>query len=476
MPSETAHSGCRCGSAAQLNRRYFLAALGAGAIGTALLAGGCAPDRNGGESASGEPPAATGKPDTLFRNVRVLDVRQGRLGEPTDVLVRGNVIAAIGTGQPATDQTEVIEGRGRTLMPGLIDNHVHLMFGSTTMAELTDPDNDAEFYARATLASAEAMLLRGFTAVRDVGGPIFPLKAAIDAGKASGPRVWPSGAMISQTAGHGDFRSPDEPSRRFTGQQSRAEKLGATFIVDGRDEVLTAARENLRMGASQLKLCAGGGTSSAYDPLDVTQFTLDEIRAAVDAAGDWNTYVTVHAYTPKAVRRSVEAGVTCIEHGQLLDEPTVDLLAERGIWLSGQYLRPSTDTMDPGRVAKRGPIVAGNAKVWPIAKKAGVKLAWGTDFLFEPELNADQNTMLLSLSDWFTSAELLRLATYDNAQLLGLSGPRSPYDGTLGVVEPDALADLLLVDGDPLADIRLIADPGKNFAVVMKDGVLYKNV
>jgi len=411
----------------------------------------------------------------VFRNVRVLDVRAGRLGDPTDVLVRGNTITAIGPGQPGGDDSEVVDGRGRTLMPGLIDNHVHLMFGSTTMTALNDSDKDAEFYARGALASADAMLLRGFTSVRDVGGPIFPLKAAIDKGQARGPRVWPSGAMISQTAGHGDFRSPDEPSRRFSGKLSRAEQLGATFIADGRDEVLTASRENLRMGASQLKLCAGGGTSSAYDPIDTTQYTLDEMRAAVDAASDWNTYVTVHAYTPKAVRRAVDAGVSCIEHGQLLDQPTVDLLAERGIWLSGQYLVPNNDNMSEDRQIKRQAIVEGNAHVWPMAKAAGVKLAWGTDFLFEPDLNAQQNSMLLKLTEWFSPAELLRLATLDNAMLLGLSGPRSPYQGTLGVVEPNALADLIVVNGDPLARIDLLGDPAANFGVIMKDGVLYKN-
>ena len=443
-------------------------------IGAVLATTSCSSDDGSpAESTSTtEPPR---KSNTLFRNVRVLDVRGGTLGEPTDVLVRGNVIAAIGGGQQGDSETAIIDGRGRTLMPGLIDNHVHLVFGSASLTDLNDPDKDPEFYARAALASAGAMLQRGFTSVRDMGGPIFPLKAAIDGGQAQGPRVWPSGAMISQTSGHGDFRTPDERSRRFTGTPSRAEDIGATFIVDGRDEVLTASRENLRMGASQLKLTAGGGTSSAYDPVDVTQFTLDELRAAVDAASDWNTYVTVHAYTPKAVRRSVDAGVLCIEHGQLLDEPTVDLLAERGIWLSGQYLRPSTDSMSPERRAKRQPVVDGNETVWPLAKQAGVKLAWGTDFLFEPELNAEQNNFLLPLRKWFNSAELLRLVTYDNAQLLALSGPRSPYQGTLGVVEPDALADLILVDGDPLADIGLVGDPSANFDVIMKDGVIYKN-
>lgn len=413
--------------------------------------------------------------DTLFRNVRVLDVRAGRLGDPTDVLVTGTTIAEIGSGQQPAVTTAVIDGKGRTLMPGLIDNHVHLVFGSSTMAQLNDPNSTPEDFGKRALGSANDTLLRGFTAIRDLGGPIFPIKQAIDGGLAPGPRIWPSGAMISQTSGHGDFRAPDEPCRRFSGVEPRAQKIGATFIVDGHDEVLTAARENLRMGASQLKLMAGGGTSSAYDPIDVTQFLPDEFDAAVRAADDWNTYVTVHAYTPKSVRRAIDAGVKCIEHGQLLDRETVDYIAEKDVWLSGQYLIPNNDSMSPERRAKRGPIVEGNDRVWPMAKEAGVKLAWGTDFLFEPEMNENQNAMLLSLREWFSSADLLRLATYDNAQLLALSGPRSPYAGKLGIVETGALADLILVNGDPLADIDLIADPGKNFDVIMKDGKVYKN-
>ncbi len=414
-------------------------------------------------------------PATLFRNVRVLDVTAGKLSAPTDVSVVGTTISEIGSGQQPSPATVVIDGNGRTLMPGLIDNHVHLVFGSSTMAQLNDPASTPEDFGRRALGSANDTLMRGFTTIRDLGGPIFPIKAAIDGGLVPGPRVWPSGAMISQTSGHGDFRAPNEPCRRFSGVEPRAQKIGATFIVDGHDEVLTAARENLRMGASQLKLMAGGGTSSAYDPIDVTQFLPDEFDAAVRAADDWNTYVTVHAYTPKSVRRAIDAGVKCIEHGQLLDRATVDYIAEKDVWLSGQYLIGNNDSMSPERRAKRGPVVEGNDRVWPMAKEAGVKLAWGTDFLFEPEMNAHQNSMLLSLRQWFSNAELLRLATYDNAQLLALSGPRSPYAGTLGIVATGALADLILVNGDPLTDIDLIADPAKNFAVIMKDGTIYKN-
>jgi imidazolonepropionase-like amidohydrolase len=413
--------------------------------------------------------------ETLFRDVRVLDVVNGRLGQPTNVVVRGNAVAAIGSSATAISGAKVIDGRGRTLMPGLIDVHVHLTFGALALSDLYDPKTTSEQIANAAAKSANDMLLRGFTAVRDMGGPIFPLKRAIDSGKIQGPRIWPSGAIISQTSGHGDFRAPDERSRRFFGKPSRAEEEGATFIADGRDEVLTATRENLRMGASQIKIMGGGGTSSAYDPIDVTQYTLDEMKAAVDAASDWNTYVAVHAYTPRAVRRAIEAGVKCIEHGQLLDEPTVKLMAQKGIWLSAQNLIPDTPSMTAERRAKRKDILEGNSRIWPLAKKYGVKLAWGTDILFEPDLNAEQNRLILPLKRWFTSAEILRLVTYGNAQLLALSGPRAPYQGKLGVVEIGALADLLLVEGDPLTNVDLIADPQKNFAVIMKDGVVYKS-
>ncbi len=280
---------------------------------------------------------------------------------------------------------------------------------------------------------------------------------------------------ISQTSGHGDFRLPSEPSRRFTGQLSRAEKLGATFIADGRDDVLTAVRENLRFGASQLKLMAGGGTSSAYDPVDVTQYTLDEMKAAVEAAEYWGTYVTVHAYTPRAIRRALEAGVRSVEHGQLLDEPTLKLMKEKDVILSLQVLIDNNDSMDESRRLKRAPVLEGQARVWPLAKRLGVKLAWGTDFLFQPEINGDQNQYITALKPWFTPAEILKLVTHDNAQLLARSGLRSPYQGRLGVVAVGALADLLLVNGDPLADIDLLAQPETSFAVIMKDGVVHKN-
>ena len=414
----------------------------------------------------------------IFENVRIFDGTSDRLSSPSNVLVVGNVIKAISASPiaapPGTAVTR-IPGGGRTLMPGLIDNHVHIFMSASSQAEMMDPK--ATFASLEAKAAAEArlMLLRGFTAARDVGGPVFGIKKSIDQGRNIGPRIYPSGAMISQTSGHGDFRMPEDRSRRFGGKITAGELMGIGFIADGRDEVLTATRENLRAGASQIKVMAGGGAASAYDPLDVAQYTLDELKAAVEAADDWGTYVTVHAYTPKAVRRAVEAGVKCIEHGQLLDEPTMQLLGQKGIWLSLQALDEAPPTAAPETKARKHTVVEGTDNAFKWAKKHNVKLAWGTDLMFLPAQMKNQNTDIIKLMAWMTSAEALKLVTHDNAQLLAASGPRNPYPGRLGVVEVDALADLLLVDGDPIANLALIADPAKNFVVIMKDGKVHKN-
>lgn len=413
----------------------------------------------------------------LFKNVKIFDGTSSSLSHASNVLISGNLIQKISRNEIAVDEnTLVIEGNGKTLMPGLIDAHVHLAFGSMTMMEMMWAGLTEEFVMSRVSEQAENMLMRGFTAVRDAGGPIFPIKAAIDKGKMIGPRIWPSGATISQTSGHGDFRTPDERSRRFFGKPSRAEEFGATFIADGRDEVLTATRENLRFGASQIKLMAGGGTSSAYDPVDVTQYTFDEMRAAVEAAEDWGTYVTVHAYTPRAVQRAIDAGVKCIDHGQLLDRRSLRKIKRNNIWLSMQVLIESTPDMDPQRIEKRRPVIENQPKVWEMAKRMGIKVAWGTDFLFEPNLMELQNEYLIKVNEWYSPAEVLKIATHDNAQLLALSGLRSPYQGELGVVKEGALADLLLVDGNPIENLSIIAQPEEKFVIIMKDGVIYKNI
>jgi imidazolonepropionase-like amidohydrolase len=224
---------------------------------------------------------------------------------------------------------------------------------------------------------------------------------------------------------------------------------------------------------------AGGGASSLYDPLDAVQYTPEEIRAAVDAANSWNTYVSVHAYTPTAIQMAIGAGVKCIEHGQLADDATAKLMAEKGIWWS---LQPFLDDEDankqanPASRAKQIEVSQGTENAYRLAKKYKIKTAWGTDTLFSATGGVKQNRQLAKLTRWYTAAEVLKMATSENAELLTLSGPRNPYPGKLGVVEEGALADLLLVQGDPVANIKLIETPDTSFVVIMKDGKIYKNL
>lgn len=417
--------------------------------------------------------AAPVQPETLIRNVRIFDGTNAALSAPTSVLIKGDTIAAIGS-VTASGATE-IDGAGRTLMPGLIDAHAHIMFISLPQSALLTAD--VGFVNIAAAKAANDMLMRGFTSIRDLGGPSLGLKRAIDLGLATGLRIWPSGAMISQTGGHGDFRLPIEMPAAPEAF-GYAERIGAAAIADDEATVRKRTREQLALGASQIKLMAGGGVSSNFDPLDVTQFTVAELRAAVEAAENWGTYVTVHAYTPRAVQQAIAAGVRCIDHGNMLDDATARLMAEKGVWWS---MQPFTDDHpspfpegSPNRI-KQLTMYGGTDTAYALAKKHGIKTAWGTDILFSPTLAAEQGSMLAKMVKWYSPIEALRMATRDNAELLALSGARSPYPGKLGVVEVGALADLLLVDGDPIADLTLVANPEKNFKLIMKGGRIYKN-
>jgi imidazolonepropionase-like amidohydrolase len=285
--------------------------------------------------------------------------------------------------------------------------------------------------------------------------------------------------MISITGGHGDFRQTFELPRTVGGPLTRGEQIGGTMIADSPDEVRLRVREQLLLGASQIKLTAGGGVASPHSPLDVSTFTEAELRAAVEAAENWGTYVTVHAYTTVAIQRAIAAGVKCIEHGLLMDEATARLMAEKGTWLSIQpFTEELGDVFPPGSEQRRKfeIVLGGLDKTYRLAKKYKLKTAFGTDVLFSQAVAQRQGALLASLTRWYTPAEVLKMATADNAQLLLLSGPRNPYAGKLGVVEEGALADLLLADGNPLEKINLIADPAKNFVVIMKDGKVYKNL
>jgi imidazolonepropionase-like amidohydrolase len=425
------------------------------------------------------PAPLVSKEATLFQNVRVFDGKSATLSAPSNVLVIGNTIARIFASPITVDRdvnVRVIAADGRVLMPGLIDAHWHAFMAATPQMVLMTAD--ASYLHLLAARQAEATLMRGFTTVRDLGGPVFGLKRAIDEGVMTGPRIYPSGAVISQTSGHGDFRFLFELPRRPGGPLSHSEVQGVAAIADSPDEVRLRTREQLRQGASQIKLMAGGGVSSPYNPIESTQYTEAEIRAAVEAADNWGTYVTVHAYTPRAIRQAVAAGVKCIEHGHLIDEPTAKLLADKGIWWSLQpltYDEAVFGRMSPVSQRKALAVFAGTENAYKLARQYKIRTAFGADILFDAGAASRQGAYLAKLVRWYTPAETLRMATADNGELMALSGLINPYPGKLGVVEEGALADLLLVEGNPLENIKLIEDPDKNVLVIMKDGRIYKN-
>ncbi|EKT1238133.1 amidohydrolase family protein [Escherichia coli] len=413
----------------------------------------------------------------VFINIRLFDGVSDNLLNDVQVIVEGNKIKAVepqDSGLPKDAQ--VIDGKGGVLMPGLIDAHWHAIMATPSI--MTAMTADFNYIQALAIAEAQATLLRGFTTVRDMGGPVFGLKRAIDEHVTAGPRIYPSGAFISQTGGHGDFRMLSDIPRAPADHMSYIERVGITVIADGPDQVLLRAREQLMRGASQIKFMAGGGVASVYDGLDVTEGSVPEIRAAVTAAENWGTYVTVHAYTARAVKMAIDGGVKCIEHGQLIDETTAQLMSEKKLWWCLQPFLDDDDAVPmvtPASRAKQLLMSSGTDTAYGLAKKYKIKTAWGTDTLFDAHLATRQGAQLAKLIRWYTPLEILKMATSVNAELCSMSGPRNPYPGKLGVVEAGALADLLLIDGDPLSDIKLLADPDRAFQVIMKDGILYKN-
>ncbi|HEV7480569.1 MAG TPA: amidohydrolase family protein [Roseiarcus sp.] len=412
-----------------------------------------------------------------FSNLRLFDGKSDALIEGSRVVVEGKTIKSVEPAEtPLAPDARVVDCRGGVLMPGLIDAHWHAMMASLPVTVLLTAD--VGYITLVAADEARKTLMRGFTSVRDMAGPTFSLKRAIDQGLVPGPRIWPSGAMISQTGGHGDFRFPYEVPASPSAPLSRVEAIGGGAIADGVDRVLQRAREQLMLGASQLKLAAGGGVSSHYDPIDVSQYTEAEFRAAVDAAENWGTYVAVHAYTPRAISTAIRGGARCIEHGHLMDEPTAELIARSGVWLCAQPFLDneySNPMPTPEGEAKAQKVYAGTDAAYRFAKAFNIKTAWGTDILFDSNMTVHQGAILTTLERWYRPVEILKMATAVNGELLAMSGPRNPYPGKLGVIEAGALADLIIVDGDPTANLKLIADPEKNFLVIMKDGKICKN-
>ena len=412
---------------------------------------------------------------TLFINVDVFDGVNEALIENASVLIEGNLIKTISTEPIEASGATILDGEGGTLMPGIIDSHAHLAIGNIGV-----PDILNEFPGYLTIRStvaAKQLLDQGITTIRDMGGETFTVKRAIEEGLIPGPRVFPSGAFITQTGGHFDFRPRGTANPSLTDDVPFWSNFHV-WMVDGPDRVAAAARENLRLGATQLKLAIGGGVSSAFDPIDTTQYSYDEIKAAVDAAENWGTYVTVHGYTPRAINIAIDAGVKVIEHGQLLDRPTIERMAAEGIWLSFQpFTLCSEPNLDAAQNAKQAIVCKGTGQIYEWMKEIPeLKVAHGTDTFLNPETGlAGATKQLERLEKWFSPYEILKMATSNVGELLKLSGPRNPYqDGDLGVLAEGAYADILLVGGNPLEDLGLVTDP-QNLQVIMKDGVIYKN-
>ncbi len=410
----------------------------------------------------------------LIKNANIFDGKSPELLKGYDVLVVQNVISKIGKSLAVSKEVEIIEAKGYTLTPGFIDCHVHLMFQLSSFELLY---KDEFYHALKGAKAAEIFLQNGFTTVRDVGGNTFSLKMLIDNGDFSGPRIYPSGPMISQTAGHADHRFDNEPWKSNGGRYDRGVKEQHMMIADGEENVLRGVREVLKNGASQIKIAGGGGTGSRADPLDVLQYTPKEIRAAVAAAKDWGTYVTSHIYNSKGIRRAIDNGVRCIEHGNLLDKSTLQYMKEKGVWLSPQV---SAFTFYPNgyttnQKKKHDQAYKGLDNLFKNVKKIGFeKIVFGTDMVLNVKKLYEVNKEFEYRSKWFSNLEILQQATSKAGELMRMTGLRNPYPKKLGVIEEGAYADILLIKGNPLQDISILVNSKENIVLIMKGGAIFK--
>lgn len=399
---------------------------------------------------------------TLITNVQIFDGRNVSASSGS-VRIVGDKITEVSSGtlSPIADET-VIDGKGRFLMPGLIDAHVHVSwafpFSKANQA-------NASYITAGAVANASAMLRRGFTTVRDTAGTDFGLARAIDEGVVPGPRIIFAGRSLTQTGGHGDHREIVENAA-----DGLIFSFGST-VADGEAEVIKAAREELRTGAHFIKIHAGGGVSSPTDPLHSVQYSAAEMTAAVQTAADRGTYVAAHAYTPESISRALNAGVMTIEHGNLIDRKTADLAARKGAFvvpnLVTYWAMDQAPNMPSYIKAKNRSVLDPMADAMRTLKAAGVKIAFGTDLI--ANMHPLQNQEFLLRAEVFSPIEILRQATSVNASLIALSGPNNPY-GKLGTIEPGAVADLILIDGNPVQDISVMTKPEDNFSLIMKDG------
>ncbi len=432
---------------------------------------------------------------TLITDVHIFNGIDDGLSARAHVLIEGSLIAEVSTDPIDAPGAVVIEGGGRTLMPGLIDGHAHVMINNDFGPVERDLDlTDLAFNAVVVM---ERFLLDGFTSVRDMGGPAFGLQRAIHAGRIVGPRLYPSGSFISQTSGHGDFRDRADPGFSISdaGDLSNFERMGIGNVADGVPEVLKATRLNLRNGATQIKIMGGGGGSSRFDPIDTTQYSADETCAIVEAAADWGTYVAAHTFNDRSVNRLLDCGVKTFEHGFFISEETMARIAEEGAFVVPQMWGLSPDLaknplMPPAKI----PLVRALGQQYKDfgrnLLKNGVKVVFASDYVgkFPDAERARRYEIWWRTQTFDSNFEVLKQMTSTAGEMLAMSGERNPYkQGPLGVIAPGAYADLLIVDGNPLQDITVIGGtdqwfdappdwrPIETIRVVMLGGAVYKN-
>jgi imidazolonepropionase-like amidohydrolase len=412
----------------------------------------------------------------LIKNVNIFDGKSEQLKMGQDVLVTNNMISKVGKQLQPDDGATVIDGAGRTLMPGLIDMHTHLMFryGVAVMRS----EFDAQAAGASAMETLQLYMQMGYTTVRDVGGNSLGLAKNIAEGRLKGPRIYSSGGAISPISGHNDLAMFSEQPG-----QDVFSRRGDNNLITGPVEAREATRKLIRGGASQIKIMVGGGVASNFDPLEATTMSEDEIRAIVEAAADFGTYACAHAYTNESINRVLDAGGRCIEHGFLANEKTIKRMKKLGAVMSLQPYAAVEVFKEPEKLAgfnaenvrKARQVRDGADNMLRLVAKHEVETFAGADLWQEGIITKTPEDMVLR-KRWFSDVEILRQNTSHAAKWLAKSGTKNPYrEGPLGVIQEGAYADMLLIDGNPVEDVSVMADWKNNIKVIMKDGVIYKN-
>ena len=404
---------------------------------------------------------------THFKNFEMLDPEAGELRGGHELVVEGDKIREVSAKPIKLAEADVVDCGGRTLMPGLIDSHVHV-----TLSEVVIRNLESVPLTLMTARAAElmrGMLDRGFTSVRDTGGADWGLKEATDKWLLAGPRLFIAGRAIGPTGGHSDGRRRTDFGMRCYCCNAMSFSMG---VADGASEVRRAVREEMRQGCDQVKIMMSGGVASPYDPLDSLQFSVGEVEAAVEEATAFGRYVCAHAYTPQAITRAAHAGVRTIEHGNLIDDASAKLMAEKGMFLVANLVtyyemkkRASEYGMNSDMLAKNDLVIEGALKSLEICKRHGIPLAYGTDLL--GQLQVAQSEEFTLRAQVLSPAEIIRSATIVGAQVVRM-------EGKLGCLKAGAFADLLVIDGNPLKDLKLFLDQGQHLSVIMKAGRFHK--